>query len=534
LPRGAFVQCAQSFVEALCRLTEPEANMEMPPQKQFLFPAILFVFLTVAYLPIAYGQTEAVRGSEPQDSSGAAGNTAPSSQQQMADVLRALGEMRQELHDSRQQVDELRKEVLELREEVAGGGKGSASADALKADVEQLREDQAVAQSQVKTLQQSKVETQSKYPVSVTGMMLFNSFVVDGSVDDSVLPLIALPRTANYDHHSLGASLRQTEIGLHATGPLIWNAHTSANVTADFFNEPGYTSAAAAPKYYLHLHSADIALNWANTQVTAGLETPLVSLLSPTSFASVSEPELAWSGNLWTWLPQLTVEQQVRLQGSSRAVFGFGLLDPTTDDTTGEQAYGIQRRSLQPGYEARTSWQWGDSQDPYEVGVNGYFTRQLYFGEDALSFWAGTADWRVPLSHAATLSGEFYHGSGIGDLGGGAFKNIVTGYKGNYGRPLDSTGGWAQFKARFNPITEANIFFGEDSADSAELRYGTPIVNDSPYLYLLRNRGAGGNLIFRPKSYLLFSGEYRNLRSWYIYGPAQTAGNITLTMGYLF
>jgi hypothetical protein len=507
--------------------------MEMLPKKQFLFPAILFAILAVASLHVAYGQTEPAPNSETQASS-VGENAAPSTQQQMTDVLRALGEMRQELHDSRQQVDELKKEVLELREEVAGGGTSSASADALKADVNQLREDQAVVQSQVKTLQQSKVETASKYPLALTGMMLFNSFVVDGSVDSSVLPLIALPRTSNYVHHSLGASLRQTEIGLHATGPLVWNAHTSANVTADFFNEPGYTSATTAPKYYLHLHSADVDLNWANTQVTAGLETPLVSLLSPTSYASVGEPELAWSGNLWTWLPQLTLEQQLHLQGSSRAVFGFGLLDPTTDDTTGEQSYGILRRSLQPGYEARASYQWGDPKNPYEIGVNGYFTRQLYFGEQAIDFWAGTADWRVPLSRATTLSGEFYHGSGIGDLGGGAFKNIVTNYKGNYGRALNSTGGWAQFKARFNPITEANIFFGEDSADSDELRYGTPIVNDSPYLYLVRNQGVGGNLIFRPKSYLIFSGEYRNLRSWYIYGPAQSAGNTTLTMGYLF
>jgi hypothetical protein len=432
----------------------------------------------------------------------------------------------------------LKKEVKELREEVAAGGNGSTSAEALKEDVDQLKEDQEVVQSQVKTLQQSKIETASKYPLSITGMVLFNSFVVDGSVDSSILPLIALPRTNTYVHHSLGASLRQTQFGVHTTGPRLWNAQTSADLTADFFDQNGYTSIGYTPKDNLHLRNADVVLNWTNTQVTAGLETPLVSLLSPTSFATVAAPSLAWSGNLWTWLPQITVEQHLKLQGSSHAVFGLGLLDPTTDDITGEQTYGIRRQSLQPSYEGRAAYEWGDPQRQYELGINGYSARQRYFGAQTFTFWAGTADWRVPLGGGTEFSGEFYRGRGIGDLGGGAFKDIVTNYEatGN-GHALDSTGGWAQFKARFNPVLEANLFFGEDSANADELQEGTPVAAStaSPYLYLARNRSFGANLIYRPKSYLIFSGEYRNLRSWYVLNqPSQTAGDMTLTMGYLF
>ncbi|MBT9332362.1 cell division protein ZapB [Paracidobacterium acidisoli] len=444
--------------------------------------------------------------------------------------------MKRELHDSHQQVEELKKQVTELQSEVGAAQQRATGADALKADVDQLREDQAVVHSQLRTFDQTKVTTESKYPLSITGMLLFNSFVVDGSVDNPTLPLIALPQNNDYTHHSLGASVRQTEIGLHATGPRVWNARTSADVMTDFFDQPGYTSTVTttAPQSNLHLRTADVTLDWTNTQVSAGYETPMISLLSPTSFATVGEPSLAWSGNLWTWLPQVTVEQKIPMSGTSRAVLGFGLLDPTTDDITSEQSYGITRRSLQPGYEARASYQWGDSQRPWQIGFNGYFTRQLYYGDDSLNFWAGTADWRIPLSRIAELSGEFYRGSGIGDLGGGAFKNIVIGYEGKYAHALDATGGWTQLKARFNPVTEANVFWGEDDADAGELRDGNPMSVTSAYFYLTRNRGVGANLIFRPKSYLVFSGEYRNLRSWYIYGPAQSAGDMTLTMGYLF
>jgi hypothetical protein len=66
------------------------------------------------------------------------------------------------------------------------------------------------------------------------------------------------------------------------------------------------------------------------------------------------------------------------------------------------------------------------------------------------------------------------------------------------------------------------------------VRENTAAAATSPYFYLTRNRTIAANLIFRPQSYLVFSGEYRNLRSWYVYGPAQYAQTLSLTMGYIF
>jgi hypothetical protein len=450
-----------------------------------------------------------------------------------------LGEMRQELRDSRQEIQALKKEVTELREEVAASTNNSTGAEALKTAVDQLRDDQEVVQSQVKTLEQTKVGTESKYPLSLTGMILFNSFAIDGAVDNPILPLIALPRNALYVHHSMGASLEQTQLGLNATGPRLWNAHTSANVTVDFFNPTNYSTIPAPNTMNLRLRTADINLDWKKTQTSAGLETPLVTPLSPTSFATVGQPALAWSGNLWSWLPQATVERRIAATASHHGVLAFGLLDPTAGDVTGEQAYGILRKSLQPGYEGRIAYEWGDQQRPYEIGANGYYTRQLYYGtgaleKQALDFWAGTADWRIPLGRIAELSGEFYRGRGIGDLGGGAFKNVVIEYGSEYASGLDAIGGWAQLKSHLSRTLEANAFFGEDSAEASRIRNQAQVANPSPYLYLVRNQGTTANIIYRPRTYLIFSGEYRYLRSWYIYGPANTAQTLDLTMGYLF
>jgi hypothetical protein len=451
----------------------------------------------------------------------------------MQDLLNMMTEMRAQLDVAHRQIDSLQNEVLILKKKVDAGEENSDSAETLREAVEQIKTDQEVTQSEVKTLQQVKVESNSKYQVALTGLVLFNSYVVDGSVDNPALPLIAIERGPYYTHHSLGATLNQTQLGLHASGPTFGTARTAAQFAADFFDGASYASSTLSSVNYFHLRTAEIDIDWPKTQVTAGLESSLISSLSPTSFATVAEPALAWSGNLWTWLPQLTAVQRVPM-GRGRSVFGFGILDPEAGDITGEVADGILRSNLQPGYEARAAWEWGDRSHPFEVGANGYYTRQLFYGNEKLDFWAGTADWRFPITKPVELSGEFYRGRGIGDLGGGVFKNIVTGYDNGAGKSLDADGGWAQLKARFAPTFEFNGFFGTDAGYADEIREGSPIVTTSPYLYLIRNQSFGANIIVRPRTYLVFSAEYRGLRSWYIYGPVGVAQNLTLSMGYIF
>jgi len=458
------------------------------------------------------------------------------STQQTEEILRMLAEMHQELKESRHEVEELKREVGELRAELAAAG--NTGAENLKEAVDQLRDDQQVLSSQVKTLDQTKVGTESKYPVRITGMVLFNSFAVDGAVDNPILPLIALPRTALYRHHSMGASLEQTQLGLTASGPKLWNARTSADIAVDFFNS-SYTSIPPPTGMDLRLRTANAYLDWKSRQISAGMQTPLITPLSPTSFATVGLPALAWSGNLWTWLPQATFMQRKAIGDSAHTVFGFGLLDPEAADVTSGQAYGTTRRNLQPGYEGRIAYEWGDSARPYEIGANGYYTRQLYYGSgmienQALDFWAGTADWRIPIPRIAELSGEFYRGRGIGDLGGGAFKNAVVEYGSEYATGLNAIGGWTQWKSRLTPSLEVNAYFGMDNAQASQVRNQVAGPNASPYFYLIKNQGTAANIIYRPKTYLVFSGEYRYLKSWYTYGDAREAQTLNLTMGYLF
>ena len=93
------------------------------------------------------------------------------------------------------------------------------AASQLQNSVQQLQDQDEILQAEVKQHDQTKVESASKYPVKINGLLLFSSFLNDGAVDNIDLPIVALPRTAAIAHGSLGATMRQTILGLEAKGP---------------------------------------------------------------------------------------------------------------------------------------------------------------------------------------------------------------------------------------------------------------------------------------------------------------------------
>ena len=209
-------------------------------------------------------------------------------------------------------------------------------------------------QAEIKQHDQTKVETFSKYPLRLSGIILFNAFSNAGVVDDIQPPTIALPRFPGGSHGSTGATLRQTLLTLDGTGPRIGGARSSAQVSVDFFggvsdNTYGYSSSAGS----LRMRQTWVNLDWYKTMAQAGYTTPLISPLSPTSFATVAQPGMAGSGNLWTWSPQVQVEQRIPLSEQRRIGLEFGLIDPPASSYTSTQLDSPVEASRHPGYEGR-------------------------------------------------------------------------------------------------------------------------------------------------------------------------------------
>lgn len=475
----------------------------------------------------------------------------------MDQVLGSLAATQQQLAESQKQV-----QALELRVEALEGRPGSAPAPPAtmpsvsngspgneqslpgqtppqsqeEATLHQLQESTDVLQAEVKQHDQTKVESASKYPVKISGMFLSTTNLTNGRVDNIDLPAIALPKSDSVAKGGLATSWRQTILGLDARGPSLWGAHSAADVRVDFFGgEPmgGYGGSSGA----VRLRTAGVHLDWSNTELTASLDTPLISPLDPTSDVTVAEPAMSWSGNLWSWSPQIELKHSLFASTSAETGFEIGVIDPEATANYFNPALrqpSPSESAKQPGYEARVFQSIGRSDHPFTIGIGGYYDRQKYPYHEHVDAWAGTMDWKLPLTNYLELSGELYRGRGLGSLGGGAFKDYVP-YENQDGvRGLDDEGGWIQLKARFASSLEGNAAIGQDSAFAGEVRNQFSGVTSTMYSSLTANRTILGNVIYRPRTYLLFSLEYRKLMTWQAVSPGNRSQIFGLAIGYLY
>jgi hypothetical protein len=483
---------------------------------------------------------------------------------QVQKLTDAMARTQAQLEQSQRELDEMRQQLAALQRQMAQSGAdvaapaqtNTASASSSSATqatptasasgIEDIRERQAVQESQIETHEQAKVESESKYPVKITGLLLLNGFVNTSAVDMAATPTLALPGSG-----STGASVRQTVLGLDARGPHLFGARSYADLRVDFDGNPqSSTSAASNLGYYnsnatlLRLRTAHAVLQWKDTEAYFSLDRPIFSPDAPTSLIAVAVPALAWSGNLWTWNPQVGVTQDLGIEGSRDVRLQAALIDvgdapltPVVSSATSTPA-STAERSRWPGAEARVALLGSKSNDEgNHFGAGGYFSPHLIFPGHSFDAWAGTLDMKLLLPAHLELTGNFYRGQALGGLGGGAYKDFAYSYDPNSGdyyyRPLDDVGGWAQLKEKVSERLEFNAAFGLDDVFADELRsYSVP--GGTMYQNLARNHTYTGNVIYSPNAYLLFSLEYRHLESYPVLGlPAET-DIIGLGAGYKF
>jgi len=458
----------------------------------------------------------------------------------------ALSRAQKQIEQSQRELDELRSQMTALQQQIASANPATSESDSarLSAAVDQIREQQAVDEAQIATHEQAKVETESKFPLKVSGLVLLTGFMNTTQADNPVSPSIVLSGGG-----STGASMRQTVLGLDARGPHLFNAQTHADLRVDF--DAAATSAGAMANAYaeglLRLRTAHAYLEWNRTQAFFALDHPIVSPNTPTSFTAVAVPALGWSGNLWTWNPQIGMRQDFPLPGAKwfrmqaamidvmNPIQIYGASNPSTTQITSPTTAELSRW---PGAEGRLALLGGDKDSGLQLGVGGLFVRHRSVGGTRFNSWAGTLDYRIPLTTHAELSGSGYWGAALGGLGGGAFKDYVfgpnplspTGYS---FENLHALGGWTQFKTRVNQQLEFNAAVGTDQVPASELRPYAGIAS-AYYLNLARNLTYTGNVIYSPSAYLTFSLEYRHMQSSPVNDYSTMGDIIGIATGYSF
>lgn len=406
--------------------------------------------------------------------------------------------------------------------------------------LDRLEENQQFADAKISEQSQTKVESSSKYRVRLSGLALANFFANRGAVDNGDFPQLAVARNSLSTNSTFGGTLRQTQVGLQAFGPAIAGARTSADVELDFAG--GFPDVPNGASFGLmRLRTATVRLDWAETSVIAGQDALFFSPLSPTTIATVATPALAYSGNLWGWTPQIRIERKYAVTDSSTLSLQGGILDPLSGDTPSSMYYRLPswaEKSGQPAYAARVAWARSMGNDQtLSFGAGGYYSRQAWGFGRSVDGWAGTLDARVPLTSRLEFTGQFYRGKAIGGFGAGLGQTAI--WNGSLLNPatevygLKSIGGWTQLKFKVNPRFQLNGAFGLDNPFAKELRVDGGNTTYYPFP-LSKNETGFMNFIYQPRSNIVFSMEYRRIKTFTLDRMANTANISNVSVGYIF
>jgi hypothetical protein len=414
--------------------------------------------------------------------------------------------------------------------------------DSLAARLERAEEAIETLREQLAAQSEARVQTLSRVTLDLSGRALVNVFANTGRVNSSDVPQFVLadgvdfPPAEDFPRGSVGLSARQTMLGLIVSVGDVLGGELIGDVHADFFavQQPG-AAGRVAPT--VRLRTLKALVRWANAQLLAGQEVPLVAGLNPVSTASLGTPTFATAGNLWLWLPQLRAT--VQTGGALRLALQGAVLAPNSGDpitgTNRDRDADAAERSRRPFVQGRMRAQWGSEERPGEVGVGvhgGWFARTSAAGgrDDMHASWAVAADLLAPLG-PLTVRGEVYRGALLRGLGGGGIGQNF----GPDGAPLLDRGGWTQLEVRVTPTTSLGSGCGADDP-----RVGVPVTG-AVSATRTRNVACEAHLMFRPGGPLFVGLEARRMETTWIARATTTAverkfrsDHVNLAVGFEF
>jgi hypothetical protein len=475
-----------------------------------------------------------------------AASTAPPSAAQSAerpDTPAQLRELRDEIARLREEIAALRKEVRathgpaapHLREAraaaplaVTAAASGAAAAPAppvpqepqepsLAAKVEML-------QAQVAEQAQTKVESESRFPVKIFGSIVSSTFFNSGMVDWVDIPTVVTTTTAAArSQGSFASSMRQTRIGAIVEGPVLGGMRSVAVVAVDFLGTiPQFRNGPVlgTPR----LLYAYARLEGERTAVLIGQDHMIFAPQNPTTAASMSFPGLYRSGNLYVRYPQIRVERSLATGKQGTLSLALGILSPLgSPGSTGAgdfvHSVSSAERSKHPNFQGRLVWSGrGTAGKRLELGMSGHFGRlkkevplppvsQLAFVAD--QSWGAAIDFDARVGRFG-LGGEGFVGKNLGPMGGAL---------GDFER--HSRGGFIEGRIQATERLDFHIGFGTDRL------YNHPAN-------LKSNSSLFGNFIYRLTPEFSTSLEYRWLQTARVNDHPVSNNHMNLVFVYRF
>ena len=365
-----------------------------------------------------------------------------------------------------------------------------------------------IQQSRIDEMAQTKVEGAQKFPIRFTGMALFNAFINSKQSGGLDYPVIAAPTGPGHD----GATVRQSIIGLEFAGPTaIWGGKVHASVYTDFF--------AGATNSAMRIRTASIGVDWKTTSVAAGLEKPIFNPREPSSLAQVGISPLTGAGNLWLWLPQVRVEQELRLASHTGLHAQFGVVQTRE---IGPYIGTVTPEAARPGAEGRVNFHHNFDEDRRLEFAAGFHESTTHAGGHSTPSSLYSLDWFYNPWKRLEFTGTFYSGQNVAHLGSGTRQGFaITKY---HTYAVQSKGGWGQITIHTLPRLDFHLFTGQVDDANHELGVGS----------IGKNLLFGGNAYFKVAPNVLVGLETTQVRTVYMGQGTRINNHYDLALAYLF
>jgi hypothetical protein len=210
-------------------------------------------------------------------------------------------------------------------------------------------------------------------------------------------------------------------------------------------------------------------------------------IFAPRDPDNLPNGKLATSGNPGAYRPQLRVERRIPVGADTEALVQVGVSSPITTalpqnvDLARLDAVEIVEDNGWPNVEGRLNLGFGQPQEraggrvrrPVELGVSGVIGQlrvldnlkatdllTLVADRSVVEVWGGAFDGQISLGRSIGLTGEAYHGQGLGQYMAG----ILQSYNRSTNAPVPTTGGWGQLHAYLGEKVRLAVGFGVDQA----------------------------------------------------------------------
>jgi hypothetical protein len=441
-------------------------------------------------------------------------------------ILQRLDQLEQENRNLANEVHALRAEIASGRLSPASpappqagtavaGTAANGSPEPMNVSPVPMEERTAVQEQRTEELSQTKVEAAQRMPVTLAGMVLFNSFVNGRSSGGAQDPLTA-SLAENISRG--GASLSQSIVGLRLQGPrIIGGGQVRGSIDLDLWG-----GTASSLNHLVRMRVATIQVDWKNTSVTVGQDKPLIAHRDPDSLAQVAFSPLTDAGNLWLWSPQARIEQHFAM-GDNAGWRAQASVYETSEPTAGvAPQFQSTLSTASPALEGRFEFfdQYA-SRGRIEI-ASGFHVSDTHVGGISIPSRLFTIDWMLQPLAKWRLTGTYFHGRNAAGIGGLRQGFTFAGI--NQFTAVRASGGWAQLSFLATKRLTFNSYGGQESDHTADLLGGQISRN---FVYAVNSQ-------YRLGPNILLGLEVSQARTAYTGGRIRLLNHYDLALAYLF